>query len=99
MSDEYDALICNGTWELVPITPKQNVVGCKWIFRTKYLPDGSIDRYKARLVTKGFTNIQEFDFHDTFSPVVKPTTVTIVLSLAVTHGWFLRQLDVNNVFL
>ena len=54
MSEEFDALIRNGTLELVPPTSMKNLVGCKWIFRTKRLPDGSIDRYKARLVAKGF---------------------------------------------
>ena len=90
MPDEYDALVCNRTWELVPVTPKQNVVGCKWIFCTKYLPDGSINRYKARLVAKGFHQHPGVDFYDTFHPVVKPTIVRIVLNLAFTRGWSLR---------
>ena len=99
MSDEYDALVRNGTWELVPANPKQNVVGCKWNFRTKYSPNGSIDRYKARLVAKGFHQRPRVDFHDNFSPVVKPTTIRIFLILVVTHGWSIRKLDVNNAFL
>ena len=54
MNDEFDALIRNGTWKLVPSTSMQNLVGCKWVFHIKRLPDGSIDRYKAILVVKGF---------------------------------------------
>ncbi|KAM1666313.1 hypothetical protein ACFX1X_045967 [Malus domestica] len=99
MSDEFNALIRNGTWELVPPQPSQNLIGCKWVFRIKRHSDGSIDRYKARLVAKGFHQRPGVDFLDTFSPVVKPITIRIVLHLALTHGWPLRQLDVNNAFL
>lgn len=99
MSEEYDALVLNGTWELVPPESSHNIVGCKWIFRTKRNSEGSIDRYKARLVAKGFHQRPGIDYHDTFSPVVKPTTVRVVLSITVSCGWSLRQLDVNNTFL
>ena len=98
MSEEYDALVRNGTWELVPLEDITNLVGCKWIFRIKRNSDGSIDRYEARLVAKGFHQRPGVDYHETFSPVVKPATVTLVLSIGVSNGWSLRQLDVNNAF-
>ena len=86
MSDELTALLRNGTWELVPPSPTQNVVGCKWVFRIKRNSDGSISKYKARLVTKGFHQWPGVDFHDTFSPIVKPTTIRLILGLVVSHG-------------
>jgi hypothetical protein len=99
MQDEYDALIKQGTWSLVPPPPNHNVVGCKWVYKLKTHSDGSIARYKARLVAKGFHQQQGVDFDETFSPVIKPPTIRMVLSLAVSLHWPLRQLDVSNAFL
>jgi histone deacetylase 1/2 len=99
MSAEFDALSQTKTWTLVPRPPGVNIVGSKWIFKTKHRPDGSIDKHKARLVARGFTQQHRIDYGDTFSPVVKPATVRLVLSLAVSRGWSLRQVDVSNAFL
>ncbi|RVW15617.1 Retrovirus-related Pol polyprotein from transposon RE2 [Vitis vinifera] len=96
---EIQALQTNDTWVLVPCPTNHNVVGCRWIFKTKLQLDGSIEHHKARLGAQGFSQIHGLDFGDTFSPVVRPTTVRIILSLAVTSGWRLHQLDVKNVFL
>ena len=76
-----------------------NILGCKWVYRLKYNPDGSIQRYKARLVVKGYNQQPGVDYFDTFSPVVKPTTIHLILALAVSRGWSLRQLDISNAFL
>ncbi|KAK1417226.1 hypothetical protein QVD17_26351 [Tagetes erecta] len=99
MQTEYNALHKNCTWTLVPRPSTTNIVGSKWVFRIKYRPDGSIGRHKARLVAQGFTQIPGLDFNHTFSPVVKASTIRIVLSLAVINGWSLKQLDVDNAFL
>ncbi|KAI3780486.1 hypothetical protein L2E82_10467 [Cichorium intybus] len=99
MHEEMTALRQNDTWILVPRPPNTNVVGSKWVFRTKYNSDGTIDRYKARLVAQGFTQLPGVDYSHTFSPVVKASTVRIVLSLAVINQWRLHQLDVKNAFL
>ena len=99
MSAEYDALVKNGTWKLVPSSSAHNVVGCKWVFHIKRNPDGSVARYKACLVAKGFNQRPGIDFTETYSPVIKPVTVRLILTFAVTNGWPLRQLDVNNAFL
>ncbi|WJZ84055.1 hypothetical protein VitviT2T_003683 [Vitis vinifera] len=85
MDDEIQALKKNDTWDLVPRPINHNVVGCRWIFKTKLRVNGSIERHKARLVAKGFSQIHGLDFEDTFSPVVRPATIQIILSIAVTY--------------
>jgi hypothetical protein len=99
MEDEFAALLANNTWDLVPRPPGANVVTGKWIFRHKFQADGSLDRYKARWVLRGFTQRPGVDFDKTFSPVVKPATVRSVLSIAVSRNWPVHQLDVKNAFL
>ena len=98
MNIEFTALLKNGTWNLVPPKSHTNVVG-KWVFRIKRNTDGSLARYKACLVAKGFHQQQGLDYGDTFSPVIKPITIRTILSLAVASNWNICQLDVTNVFL
>uniref|UniRef100_A0A2N9J182 Integrase catalytic domain-containing protein n=1 Tax=Fagus sylvatica TaxID=28930 RepID=A0A2N9J182_FAGSY len=99
MDEEFSALQRQHTWSLVPPPIGKNIVGCKWVFKLKRNSDGSISRYKARLVAKGFHQQYGIDFEETFSLVVKPLTVRLILALAVTYNWPLRQLDVRNAFL
>ena len=72
--------------------PNKQPIGCKWVFRVKYLPDGRVDRYKARHVAKGYDQLPGLDYTGSFSPVAK-------LVIAVTKTWPLHQLDINNAFL
>jgi hypothetical protein len=99
MDCEFDALVKNKTWHLVPPQKGNNVIDCKWVYKIKRKADDSLDRYKARLVAKGFKQQYGIDYEETFSPVVKSATIRTILSLAVSQGWILRQLDVQNAFL
>lgn len=99
MKEEYHALISNGTWTLVSRPPGANVVSSMWLFKHKFHADGSLARYKARLVANGKSQQLGIDCDETFSLVVKPVTIRTVLSLAVSRHWQINQLDVKKAFL
>ena len=99
MKTEYDALLTNSTWTLVPKPVNKRITSCKWIYKLKLKVDGLVDHFKAHLVAKGFNQTYGIDYFETFCPVVKPTTMRIVLSLSISQDWLVKQLDVNNVFL
>nr|GEV65099.1 ribonuclease H-like domain-containing protein [Tanacetum cinerariifolium] len=99
MFDEYNALITNETWVLVPRSANVIVVRSMWLFKHKFNADGSLSRYKARLVANGRSQQQGIDCDETFSPVVKPATIRTVLSIAVFRNWPIHQLNVKNAFL
>nr|GFC34304.1 ribonuclease H-like domain-containing protein [Tanacetum cinerariifolium] len=98
MLGEYNALIKNGTWILVPKPAGVNMVRSMWLFKHKFHANGTLSRYKARLVANGSSQQQGIDVDETFSSVVKPATIRTVLSLAVSRKWPIHQLDVKNAF-
>lgn len=99
MDEEIDALEDTETWTICTLPPDKTPIGCRWVFKVKFNADGTVERYKARLVAKGYTQQEGVDYHDTFSPVVKLTTVKLILSLSAIHGFSLHQINISNAFL
>lgn len=99
MEEEISALHKNETWDLVPKPKGVKPISSKWVYKVKRKSNGSVDRYKARLVASGFSQKHGLDYEETFSPVAKMTSVRATLSTAASKGWKLWQLDVKNAFL
>jgi len=93
------ALDANATWELVALPKDKKAIGCKWVYKVKHNANGSMSRYKTRLVAKGYAQTYGIDYEETYSPVAKMTIVRVIITMAATKGWSLRQMDVKNVFL
>lgn len=99
MNQELEALERNETWEITTLSIGKTAIGSKWLFKTKYKPNGTIDRHKARLVVQGCSQKYDEDFQETFAPVAKMATVRILLAVAAMEDWHTLQMDVTNAFL
>lgn len=99
MNAELRALQANNTWTLASFPRGKKAIGYKWVYKVKHKVDGSVKRLKARLVAKGYCQVSGLDYHETFAPVAKMTTVRLLLGLAALRGWHLHQFDIDNAFL
>ena len=99
MNAEIATLERNHTWSLVPLPHGHKAIGCRWVYKIKYNYDGFVERYKARLVEKGYTQVEGIDYKEIFSPTAKLTTLRCLLTIVATQEWFTHQLNVQNVFL
>jgi hypothetical protein len=96
MQAEILALEANQTWIVTDLPSNKKDIGCKWVYKIKQKSDGGIERYKSRLVAKGYTQCEWLDYHETFSLVTKMTIVWCFLALAAAKCWILYQLEINS---
>jgi hypothetical protein len=99
MVEEYDSIVKNSAWEIVPRPVDKSVVGSRWIYKVKKAADGSVDKYKARFVARGFSQIEEIDYDDTLAPVTTYSSIRSILALSTQMDWRIHQMDVKIVFL
>src|SRR3954464_12702886 len=100
MNEELQASKKNNTWELVPLPAGKRTVGCKWVYTVKQTPEGNVDRYKTRLVAKGYSQMYGIDYDESFAPVANMSTVRNWCHVRQTSaGRYVHQLDVKNAFL
>ncbi|KAF0733504.1 hypothetical protein Ae201684_009741 [Aphanomyces euteiches] len=98
MKAEIDSLIANGTWMLVPKPPGTNIVSNKWVFKIKYDSLGAVEKFKARLVARGFSQQYGVDFSETYSPVIKQAAVRFIFIVATLYGGIVEHLDVPQAY-
>jgi hypothetical protein len=99
MKDEMKSMSTNDVWDLVEIPKGAKIVGCKWIYKTKHDSKGNIERFKARLMVKGFMQREGIDYIETFSPVSSKDSFRIIMALVPRYDLELHQMDVKTVFL
>ncbi|PHU05794.1 hypothetical protein BC332_26616 [Capsicum chinense] len=99
VNSEIDSILSNHTWELVDLPPGNKPLGSKWIFKRKMKTNGTIDKYKARLVVKGFKQKEDLGCFDTYSPVTRITSIRMLIALAAVYGLEIHQMDVKTAFL
>jgi hypothetical protein len=99
MEDEYKSLVSNHTWSLVELPKGAKVIDTRWVFTIKRHADGTVDRFKARLVAKGFKQRYGQDYFETFAPVMKISTLRMIVAVSIMFGWHTKQFDVKTAFL
>ena len=90
MNEEMDALDMNNKWDLALLQEGMNVIGCKWVYKVKYNLNGTLSRYKAILVEKGYAHTYDIDYEETFNPITKMSTFHTIAALNTIKGWVLH---------
>ena len=99
MMEEYNSIMKNDVWEIVPRPEGKSVVTSRWLYKIKHAADGSIEKYKARFVARGFSQVEGVDYDETFAPVARYTSIRAVIAIAAEMGWKIHQMDVKTAFL
>ncbi|KAJ0103510.1 hypothetical protein Patl1_06354 [Pistacia atlantica] len=99
VNNEIESIMSNHTWEIVNLRPGTKPIGCKWIFKKKLKTDGSIEKYKVRLVAKGYTQKKDIDYFDTYAPVTRIASIRVLIALAAIYKLHIHQMDVKIAFL
>jgi hypothetical protein len=99
MTEKYQSIIKNDVREIVPRPKSKDVVSSKWLFKIKHATDGSIEKYKARFVARGFSQKEGIDYEETFTPVARYTSIRAIIDLVAKMKWKLHQMDVKTAFL
>ena len=99
MIEEYQLIMKNDVWDVVPRLEGKSIVTSKWIYKIKHVVDGSIEKYKARFVACGFSQKEGIDYEETFALVARYTSIRSVLALAAVMKWKIHQMDVKTAFL
>ena len=99
MVEEYDSIFRNSAWDIVPRLVGKSVVGSKWIYKVKQVVDGSVEKYKARFVACGFSQIEGIYYEETFAIFTQYSSIRTILTLSAQMGWHIHQMDVKTAFL
>jgi hypothetical protein len=99
MVEGYDSIVKKSAWEIVPRQVDKSVVGLRWIYKVKQVADGSLEKYKARFLDWGLSQIEGIDCDETFSPVARYSSIRSILALSAHMGWCIHQMDVKTMFL
>ena len=99
MNEEYNSIMRNKSWELVQFPKDKVPIGSKWLFKSKFKDDGSIDKLKARLVANHYSQQEGIDFEETYAPIAKLNTIRLLVALATKQNWRIHKLDVKFAFL
>ena len=99
MVEEYDSIVRNSAWDIVPRSAGKSVVGSRWIYKVNQAADGSVEKYKGRFFACAFSQIEGIYYEETFAPVTWYSSIRTILALSVQMGWHIHQMDVNIAFL